>query len=221
MNRWHISLRIQAALGALLVVAMVMSVFMTGCGCRSTHVEGGAAAATTTQDKPSSTAEGPAIKETTENPEGVEVSPEAKEALEAGAEELVAQAEQEQGAKRADAEGRGLTLLSGTVYLMSGDELCVYEQVDVDSVPDDAGVYETTYAVLEFDEPQQLVWTDAEGVEQSFEVGHVCLGQGDATLSVWEDVQEAHVCAAGTLEVPSGAVPTVPTLRDAELLYIE
>lgn len=220
MNRWHISLRVQAALGALLVVGMVVSVFMAGCGCRSTQAEGNAAA-TTTQDKPSSTEKGPAIEETTQNPEGVAVLPEAKEDLEAGAEELVAQAEQGQADKRSEAEGKGLTLLSGTVYLMDGDELCTYEEVDVDNVADDAGVYETIYAILEFDEPQQLAWIDGNGVEQSFEASHVCLGQGDATLTVWEDVQEAHVCVAGTLEAPSGAVPTVPTLKDAELLYIE
>lgn len=238
----------KAVVGILGGCALVFALGQSGCSCSNRSVEEAEVASDDKEPEETVVKEGqdsvtdvddptdPAkqgevepIEETTENPEGVEVSPEAKEELEAAAEEMEEAALGEQEQLRSDAEAEGLTVMSGTLSVISGTDLCDLEGLQAAAVGDPDQLGATLYLLLMFDEETELNGTYGDNSGGTRSVTHVGLGVfgtgelGDEDAEAeWTALDGARVCVAGRPWFPSDvSLPVTGRLAEARLLYVE
>lgn len=201
-------------------VALGLTVALYGCG----------GSAKTEEPAP----EVQATEEATEDEEAkaateAEAAAKAEEEAAAKAEaEAAAALEAEHEAARTAAENEGLSVFVGTVNVMTGEELCAYEDKPVEIFGADAEG-EATYVILELGETVHVVGELADGTPGEGDADHMAIGRSvpawdfvEDSASFWLDYDGQRVCVAGNPWFQTDvSLPYAPRMYDAQLLYVE
>lgn len=187
--------------------------------------------------RPSEAVDAPAEEEAEKTTDGKEAAASedesakaAEEAAAKAAEEEVAKAlEEEHAAARAAAESEGLSVFTGTVRVMSGTELCAYEEVDPNMNGDADVVAESTYVILVLDEETHVVGMGADGSPREGDADHIGIGRSipafdfvEDSAGKWGKYDGVRICVAGEPWFQTDvSLPFAPRMYDAELLYTE
>ncbi len=203
-------------------VALGLTVALYGCG----------GSAKTEEPAPEETVE--SVEEEAED-EAAKAAAEAEAAAQAEAEaaakaeaEAAAAVEAEHEAARSSAEGEGLSVFTGVVHVMTGEELCAYENKPVEMFYEDAAS-DTTYVILELDETVHVVGELADGSPGEGDADHIGIGRDipafdfvEDSASFWTDYDGQRVCVAGNPWFQTDvSLPYAPRMYDAQLLYVE
>lgn len=132
----------------------------------------------------------------------------------------------------ADAESRGLQILTGTFLVMNGEELAEYEDMDIMLNGEMGAEREraTTYVILELDEPQNVEGSPADGSSRRTTVNpvtHVGVAwrysdQNNGNGDIWFDFDGKHGTIATDLWFQSDAsFPFAPRCADTELILLD
>lgn len=188
--------------------------------------------------RPSEAVDAPAEEEAEKTTDGKEAAASedesakaAEEAAAKAAEEEAAKAlEEEHAAARAAAESEGLSVFTGTVRVMSGTELCAYEEVDPDMNGDADVVAESTYVILVLDGTEHVVGMGADGSPREGDADHIGIGKSipafsdfvEDTASAWVEYDGQRICVAGKPWFQTDvSLPFAPRMDEVELLYAE
>lgn len=209
-------------MGAAIAVALGLSVALYGCGNAAKTEE---PAATEAVESVEEEAEDEAAKAAAEAEAAAKAEAEAAAQAEA---EAAAALEAEHESTRAAAEGEGLSVFVGTVHIMTGEELCAYEDKPVEMFYEDAAS-DTTYVILELDETTHVVGERADGSPGEGDADHIGIGRNipafdfvEDSASFWTDYDGQRVCVAGNPWFQTDvSLPYAPRMYDAQLLYVE
>lgn len=195
-------------------VALGLTVALYGCG------------GSAKTEEPASEETVAAVEEEAED-EAAKAAAEAEAAAKAEA-EAAAAVEAEHEAARTAAENEGLSVFVGTVNIMSGVDLCAYEDKPVEIFGADAEG-EATYVILELDEITHVVGERADGSPGEGDADHIGIGRNipafdfvEDSASFWADYNGQRVCVAGNPWFQTDvSLPYAPRMYDAQLLYVE
>lgn len=142
--------------------------------------------------------------------------------------EAAAALEAEHEAARSAAENEGLSVFTGVVHVMTGEDLCAYEDKPVELFYEDAAS-DTTYVILVLDETTHVVGERADGSPGEGDADHIGIGRDipafdfvDDSASFWRDYDGQRVCVAGNPWFQTDvSLPYAPRMYDAQLLYVE
>ena len=161
-------------------VALGLTVALYGCG----------GSAKTEEPAPEETLE--SVEEEVED-EAAKAAAEAEAAAKAEEEaaakaeaEAAAAVEAEHEAARTSAESEGLSVFTGVVHVMTGEELCAYENKPVEMFYEDAAS-DTTYVILELDETVHVVGELADGSPGEGDADHIGIGRDIPAFDFVED----------------------------------
>ena len=129
---------------------------------------------------------------------------------------------------RSAAESEGLSVFTGVVHVMTGEELCAYEDKPVELFYEDAAS-DTTYVILELDGTTHVVGERADGSPGEGDADHIGIGRNipafdfvEDSASFWMDYDGQRVCVAGKPWFQTDvSLPYAPRMYDAQLLYVE
>ncbi len=187
--------------------------------------------------RPSEAVDAPAEEEAEKTTDGKEAAASedesakaAEEAAAKAAEEEAAKAlEEEHAAARAAAESEGLSVFTGTVRVMTGTDLCSFEDVDPNMNGDADVVAESTYVILVLDGTEHVVGMGADGSPREGDADHIGIGRSipafdfvEDSASKWSEYDGVRICVAGEPWFQTDvSLPFAPRMYDAELLYAE
>lgn len=199
-----------------LAAALGVSIALFGCSGGSRQTEA-PAEAQSQEEEAAKAAEEEAAKAAEE------------EAAKAAAEEAAA-IEKANASAREAAEQSGLSVFTGTVRVMSGTDLCTYEDVDPNMNGDADAIAESTYVILVLDGSEHVVGMGADGSPREGDADHIGIGKFipaysdfvEDTSSRWLDYDGKRVCVAGDPWFQTDvSLPFAPRMFDAQLLYVE
>lgn len=199
-----------------LAAALGVSIALFGCSGGSRQTEA-PAEAQSQEEEAAKAAEEEAAKAAEE------------EAAKAAAEEAAAIEKANASAREAALEN-GLSVFTGTVRVMSGTDLCTYEDVDPNMNGDADAIAESTYVILVLDGSEHVVGMGADGSPREGDADHIGIGKSipaysdfvEDTSSRWLDYDGKRVCVAGDPWFQTDvSLPFAPRMFDAQLLYVE
>lgn len=199
-----------------LAAALGVSIALFGCSGGSRQTEA-PAEAQSQEEEAAKAAEEEAAKAAEE------------EAAKAAAEEAAAIEKANASAREAALEN-GLSVFTGTVRVMSGTDLCTYEDVDPNMNGDADAIAESTYVILVLDGSEHVVGMGADGSPREGDADHIGIGKFipaysdfvEDTSSRWLDYDGKRVCVAGDPWFQTDvSLPFAPRMFDAQLLYVE